>query len=110
MYMHDWEESKREGMISDFGIYESDLEGVEIIYATYTYEDYSGSAYVLFRKDDKFYEVHGSHCSCWGLEEQWEPEEVSLADLFRRMDKCPTYYDGASESLMEMMVKLRDES
>lgn len=47
-----------------------------LLYADYTYEDYSGDAYVLgYNKDKKqFFEVHGSHCSCYGLEGQWDEE------------------------------------
>lgn len=47
-----------------------------LLYADYTYEDYSGDAYVLgYNKDNKqFFEVHGSHCSCYGLEGQWDEE------------------------------------
>ncbi len=47
-----------------------------LLYADYTYEDYSGDAYVLgYDKQKKqFFEVHGSHCSCYGLEGQWDEE------------------------------------
>lgn len=49
---------------------------LNLLYADYTYEDYSGDAYVLgYNKDSKlFFEVHGSHCSCYGLEGQWDEE------------------------------------
>lgn len=39
------------------------------------------SSFYLFEKEGKLYEVHGSHCSCYGFEEQWEPEETSLEYL-----------------------------
>lgn len=49
---------------------------LKILYADYTYEDYSGDAYVLGYDFDKqqWFEVHGSHCSCYGLEDQWDEE------------------------------------
>ena len=53
----------------------------EIIVAVYSYEDYDGSAYVLARKDGKLFEVEGGHCSCYGLEGQWKPSEVSIKYL-----------------------------
>jgi hypothetical protein len=61
-------------------------DNVEIIIATYTYEDYSGSAYVLYHdtNDGKLYEVFGSHCSCYGLEGQWAPEEANIDALLMR--------------------------
>jgi hypothetical protein len=32
---------------------------------------------VIFEKDGKLWEVNGSHCSCYGLEGQWQPEETT---------------------------------
>lgn len=51
-------------------------KNLKILYADYTYEDYTGDAYVLgYNKEKKkWFEVHGSHCSCYGLEGQWEEE------------------------------------
>ena len=56
----------------------------DIIFAGYTYEDYSGDAIVVFRKDGKIYQNDDGHCSCNGLE-HWEPEETSVEAL--RMQK-----------------------
>ena len=71
--------------MDDFEITEGDLEGVEILLASYTYENYSGDAFVLFRKGGKLYEVNGGHCSCYGLEGQWDPEETTVAELRHRL-------------------------
>jgi hypothetical protein len=49
----------------------------EVLFAAYEYENYSGEALVLFKRDDKLWLVDGSHCSCHGLEGQWVPEESS---------------------------------
>lgn len=73
---------------------------LEVLFAAYTYEDYEGDAFVLFRKDGKLYEVNGSHCSCYGLSErgysgetpdQWEPEETTQDALKHRLDEGGTY-------------------
>jgi hypothetical protein len=56
----------------------------ELLFASYGGGAYEGDAVVIFQKDGKLYEVHGSHCSCNGLEEQWEPEETSWAALAMR--------------------------
>lgn len=60
---------------------------VHILFASYGTDNYSGDAWVLFEKNNKLYEVNGSHshCSCYGLEGQWEPEEVSLLELEDRL-------------------------
>lgn len=71
-------------MVSNFSISEEQLDGVEILYASYDAQDYEGGAHVIFRKEGKIYEVNGSHCSCYGLEGQWEPEETSVIALLSR--------------------------
>jgi hypothetical protein len=48
----------------------------EILFASYTMNQYDGTAYVLFHNKGKLYEVEGSHCSCYGLERQWKPQEI----------------------------------
>jgi len=67
-------------------------EGVEILFATYDVEGYDGSAFVLFRQDGELYEVHGSHCSCYGLEDQWKPEKTSIKAL--RLQNLSVYHGG----------------
>lgn len=66
---------------------------IKLLYADYTYEDYTGDAYVLgYDKQKKqFFEVHGSHCSCYGLEGQWDEEYYDdvkqlQAAIQRRLD------------------------
>jgi len=44
MFLNDWKDSKIEGIKADFGIDDADLEGVTVLLASYTYEDYSGDA------------------------------------------------------------------
>lgn len=84
LYLHDWADDGQDGMLSDFGAEKAALEGARVIVADYTYENYSGSAYVLFERDGKLWEIHGSHCSCYGLEGQWEPEEADEAEVRHR--------------------------
>jgi len=82
MFLNDWKGCGIEKVAEDFGVDPATLDGIEILVASYSYKDYSGMGYVLFVKDGKFYEVHGSHCSCYGLEEGgWEPEECTLEEL-----------------------------
>lgn len=65
-------------VFSSFEVSDDERKGVIILYAVYNCEDYSGSAAVIFYKEDKLYQVLGGHCSCYGLEGQWEPEEVEI--------------------------------
>lgn len=75
--------SSLSGIYEDFRVEPS--EDVEILLAYYDYEDYSGRAFVLFRKDGELYEANGSHCSCFGLEGQWDPEETNVEVLRHRL-------------------------
>jgi hypothetical protein len=76
-----------EDICSNFGIGLDELKDAVIYAAVYSYEDYSGSAFVLFEKDGKLFSVHGSHCSCYGLEGQWSPEEESWEVILHWLDK-----------------------
>jgi hypothetical protein len=62
----------------EFGI--DDFDGV-VIYADYDNEGYEGSACVIFANAGKLWFAAGSHCSCFGLENSWEPEEVTVEQL-----------------------------
>lgn len=73
-----------EDITEAFHISPDALKGAPILFASYLKEYYDGSAFVLFEWDGKLYEVNGSHCSCDGLEDQWEPEETSVAAVRMR--------------------------
>lgn len=94
VFLHDW--SDRKGVIYDFeeatwrGEEEQEkalkaYQGINILFGSYTYVNYSGDAWVLFEEDGKLYEVSGGHCSCYGLEGQWNPDEVLLEELENRL-------------------------
>lgn len=77
-----WQES-RYNYNSDCYEYEKLPENILILYDHYTYEDYSGYGHVICFDTDKnsFFEVFGSHCSCYGLEGQWEPEYCTIDQM-----------------------------
>lgn len=79
IYFGNW--STKQNVMDRFQISEDDLKGCNIIYADYACKSYDGWCIVLFRKNRKLYEVIGSHCSCYGLEGQWEPQETTVAAL-----------------------------
>lgn len=56
----------------------------QIVYAGYTYEDYSGSALVVWCDDKgQWWENNDGHCSCYGLE-CWGPEATDPRALLMR--------------------------
>jgi hypothetical protein len=74
-------EFTKEEVCDDWQIELKDLDGYEIIYHAYETGSYDGSAFTLMKKDGKLYENNGGHCSCYGLEGQWNPEESELEAL-----------------------------
>ncbi len=60
-------------------------KSINILFASYGCECYEGDAFVLFEEGNQLYEVNGSHCSCFGLEGQWEPELTDLKALAHRL-------------------------
>ena len=60
-----------------------ELEKYDILAAGYWTGDYEGSGWVLVRNrvTKQLMEVHGAHCSCYGLEGQWEPTPTTVAYL-----------------------------
>lgn len=71
-------------VIASFWISEELLSGANILYASYEEDGpYDGYAYVLLERDNILYEVHASHCSCMGLEDQWS-EEPTLWEAIKK--------------------------
>lgn len=56
-------------------------EPEEVIFADYTHADCCGDAFVVYREGDKYFTVTGSHCSCYGLEDEWKTEEYPSLDF-----------------------------
>lgn len=73
------------------------LSGAVVYLAWYGYGCYEGYSMVLYEKNGVLYEVNGSHCSCHGLEGQWEPEVTSWEALAMR-NLVDSYVDGSSEA------------
>lgn len=64
-------------------------EQFEILMACVDGDGYEEQAFVLYRDVDsgQLYEVNAYHCSCYGFEGQFEPEETSKEALMARMEK-----------------------
>jgi hypothetical protein len=78
----------RYDVAKEFAVPVEEFDEYELLIAIYDLsEAYSGDAYVLmYKKDDGLlYEAHGSHCSCMGLEGQFEPESVPVEALKKRI-------------------------
>jgi hypothetical protein len=89
-YLADWEGRGFEALAEDFGLHGHEREeleaGFEVLHAYYSYENYSGEAFVILRSraDGSLWEVNGSHCSCHGLDGQWDLEPTAIEALLVR--------------------------
>ena len=92
---------------AQFRIEESELKNCTILFAAYDGE-YECEALVVFRHQRKLYEVNGNHCSCYGLEGQWDPEETTVEALRHRMDRGTLGYflGGYSAAFTQMLDQL----
>ncbi len=103
MYLEGFE--NKEDVIQEFCV-PQDQQDFDVLICWYDVGNWEGSAFVLFEQDGKLYEVYGSHCSCYGLEDQWSPEETSLEALQHRMEKGTLgwYFNGRyAEKLKEVL-------
>lgn len=79
------------------------LNSSEVLLAWYGGGAWDGQAMVVYKSEGKLYEVNGSHCSCYGLEGQWDPEETSYKALAMRnpcdFDRDWDFIDGYKEML-----------
>lgn len=90
----------------------------QILFASYGGAMYEGDATVVFMRDGKIFENHGGHCSCYGLEGQWSPEETTHAALAMREKKeADKYYyflsdheDAAYDAYWKMVADLAEQT
>lgn len=107
-----------DGLREDFGEYsyvsaktESPVpDDLDVVFAAYGGGSYNGSAVVVFRRDGKLWEVHGSHCSCMGLEHQWKPEEATVESLRKTVTEkvCGKWSDYDLDARMAWPVILQE--
>ena len=87
--------SGREDVFYQFA--KADDTDIQIVYANYVCECYEGSASLLYYRvsTGKYYEAYGSHCSCYGLEGQWNgDEEIVVAELLNRVVELKAHYEN----------------
>ena len=79
-------------------------EPYKVLFARYSYEDYSGDADVAWQNEDgSIGYVSGGHCSCYGLEGQWDPEIYSV-ETARGMIERSKWAFGDARSAVEAVV------
>ncbi|MEO6305036.1 MAG: hypothetical protein ABIP51_17900 [Bacteroidia bacterium] len=94
VYLEDF--SCREDVFSNFN--KTEDPDILICIAVYYPGDYCGDATVIYyrKSTNKYYQTYGSHCSCYGLENQWESdEEINMIELEGRILRGEEHEDGS---------------
>ena len=105
LWLADWEEAGFKGMKLDFEIKGDEYDDINVIVGYYNYEDYEGDAMVIYEHKDKLFTVYGSHCSCYGLEEQWWPEEITIDYLNHRILNGSFVYRNDDDDIIKNRLK-----
>jgi hypothetical protein len=75
---------------------------------------YYGQAVVYYVENRQLFEVHASHCSCYGLESQWEPKPMTWqdlqADLKHNCGDWPALALALQEELKEREARHRERN
>lgn len=83
----------------------------ELLFAEYGGGSYDGDAFVAYRNGEKFYTVEGGHCSCFGLEGQWKPEEYTkelFIEILKKRIETNSYdsdYPSMDKETFETILK-----
>ena len=103
------EDEVKEYIVSSYEVDASEVDKYEILVAYESVGSWGcdSSSWILLKDKEtgKLFETHGSHCSCYGFEGQFEPEETTVEYL--QSDKfffCCGGYDNSAEE-NERLIK-----
>lgn len=85
--------------------FRSDCDNIkdnEVLFASYGSGGWDGDAIVLIKRNGKLYTSEGGHCSCCGLEDQWELIETTK-DILKKREFSETYHPEFIEWLKEFL-------
>ena len=100
----------KQHIVTEYAVNEKTVDKFDILvaYESVGHWGCDSSSYYLLRNkaDGKLYEVHGSHCSCYGFEGQFEPEETSIEYL--KSDRFRFYTGGYDDNGKENTAMVLD--
>lgn len=85
-YIDDWQGCDWSDVQRAFRM--DELRPDEVLIARYSCDGYDGNATVLYRNGSDYRYVRGSHCSCFGLEDQWDPDSYTLETLIAALERA----------------------
>lgn len=84
-----------------------DFDGT-VVFAAYETPDYEGYAEVIFIHNGKLFMAQGSHCSCHGLEQQWDPVEMPVDGLRRIITEGTGMLSHYRDHLNEVIDRIEE--
>lgn len=81
---------------SNYNVIEVEFpDHLHIFYSYYSYENYSGYGFLwgYNEETDTFFNNSGSHCSCYGLEGQWDIEDYTFEEMKAVIERQIEQYD-----------------
>jgi len=110
------EEEIKKHLINEYTADPDVLDGLEILIAYESVGSWGcdSSSFFLFKNKEtgELFEVHGSHCSCYGFENQFDLESTAVEALKFRVQKgkyCSVFYTGGYDSNGEENKRLVNE-
>ncbi|PEO30902.1 hypothetical protein [Bacillus toyonensis] len=104
------EEELRDHIVEDYEVEREELDQYDILIAYESVGSWgcdSESFFLLKNKDTgQLFENHASHCSCYGFEHQFEPEETTVEYLqSEHFGFCNGGYDEDSERNRDKIMR-----
>lgn len=105
-YWSCWQDVER-----DFQLAKGSVAPDRVLLAAYDESDagYDGYADVVYRIGDRYFRVQAAHCSCYGLEGQWEAEEYSREEFLGALSRDMFFFCGESAEVREELRQLVSE-
>lgn len=98
---------KWEDVIANFGG-ECPKKEPRFVFGQYETPSYEGYATVITSPDGKSFDVtEGSHCSCYGLEGQWEPTKHNVSEIRKMMGATVGFYQMNHAAIAEWLAHIR---
>lgn len=79
------------------------LNSSEVLLAWYGGGCYDGEACVVYKSEGRLYEVNGSHCSCYGLEDRWKPDGTNKRILSMRSSFDDSEFEEVYKEMLDVL-------
>jgi len=106
MWLNDWKGFSIEQIEDLFGLSEGELSGINLLLASYSQDDDSSYAFLLYEFNHTLYEINASHDSEIDFNGQWQPEETSYDALRFRLTRGHLGSKEASSNIFAEELKV----